>query len=218
MPRPVIFKASLLLIFIFAALPVVPAQAQDATLASRERLRKYSELYTLAAQEMEKLNIEKARKLYQEIDTMSHKSKFGDRARVVLKTELPRYPVSDECNDMYRQGAVLLRSANPNDAMGLFTDMTRRFPKFEWAHVAVASLYMRMRDTDSAAQSARKALAINENFLQAWMILIHDSMMHNDLDGELATAKRAHELDPSNSTINVLLSRLLAEKNGQPPD
>jgi tetratricopeptide (TPR) repeat protein len=187
-------------------------------ISSQQRLNKYSELYTLAGQEMEKLNIEKARKIYQQIDTLSHKSKFGERARIVLKTELPRYPVSDECNDMYKQGAVLLRSANPNDALGFFIDMSKRFPKFEWAQAAMASLYIRMKDTDSAAQCARKALAINENFLQAWIVLIHEAIIHNDLEGELTTAKRAHELDPGNSYINVLLSRLLAEKNEEQPD
>jgi len=203
-----------------SALAATPANSAEGghVCDSEDRAAKFQELYNKAGMEMENLNIEKARKLYQEIDRLSGHDRFGARARVVLKAEMPLYPVSSECNDMYKQGSVLMRSPNPGDALNLFSDLARRYPKFEWAQTAMASVYMRLKDTEAAAQCARHALTINENFLQAWMILIHDSVMHNDLDGEIDAVTRAHQLDPANPMINGLLSRVLHEKNSQKPD
>lgn len=191
---------------------------QHGSFESSDRAAKFQDLYNKANIEMDNLNIEKARKLYQEIDRLSGHDRFGARARVVLKAELPLYPVSTECNDMYKQGNVLMNSPNAGDALGLFSDLARRYPKFEWAQTAMASVYMRVKDTEAAAQCARHALTINENLLQAWLILIHDAMMHNDLDGEIDAVTKAHQLDPANPMINNLLSRVLHEKNSQKPD
>jgi len=205
-----------LAIFFGAHATVPPAHAQPVTEQSRRQ--QFQTLYSKASVELDNLNIEKARKLYQEIAQLSGHDRFGARARVILKAELPLYPVTAHCNEMYKQGNVLMRSSNPGDALNLFVDLARRYPKFEWAQTAMASVYMRMQDTESAAQCARRALTINENFLQAWMILIHDAIMHNDLDGELDAVTRAHQLDPSNPMINGLLSHVLKEKSSQKPD
>ncbi len=172
---------------------------------------------------MGRLNFEKARKLYQEIDKLSgpastDKQENGKKARIMLKAYLPLYPVTQACNDMYKQGDVLMRSQNPHDALAVFTDLAKRYPKFEWAQTAMAALYMRMKDTESAAQCARRALSINENFLQAWMILIHDAMVHNDLDGEIDAANQALKLDPTSNEVRSLLNSLIMEKNKQLPD
>ncbi len=220
--KAILFAATVSLLISFGGIlspppgqcmPPEPAEPED-----RSRYQQFQYLYSKAAAELNNLNIEKARKLYQEIDKLSGHDRYGARARVILKAELPLYPVTPHCNEMYKQGNVLLRSSNPSDALNLFTDLARRYPKFEWAQTAMASVYMRMHDTETAAQCARNALAINENFLQAWMILIHDAIMHNDLDGELDAVTRAHQLDPSSSMLNGLLSRALKEKSSQKPD
>ena len=182
-----------------------------------------NQLYRSAELEMGHLNIEKARKLYKEIITLSgpastDKAGNGTKARIVLKSYLPLYTVTPACNDMYKQGDVLMRSHNPHDALSVFTDLANRYPKFEWAQTAMAALYMRLKDTESAAQCARRALVINENFMQAWMIMIHDAMVHNDLEGGIATAGRALELDPTNNEVRSLLNTLLMEKRKQKPD
>jgi hypothetical protein len=50
------------------------------------------------------------------------------------------------------------------------------------------------------------------------MILIHDAMVHNDLDGEIDAAAQALELDPTSNEVRSLLYSLKAEKNKQLPD
>ena len=206
-------------------LSILPADAKAASnsIKSASVNRNFDQLYSKAELEMAHLNFEKARQLYQEIDKLSgtasaDKQGNGKKARIMLKAYLPLYPVSQACNDMYKQGDVLMRSQNPHDALAVFTDLANRYPKFEWAQTAMAALYMRMKDTESAAQCARRALATNENFLQAWMILIHDAMVHNDLDGEIEAATQALNLDPTSNEIRSLLYSLKAEKNKQLPD
>jgi hypothetical protein len=55
-----------------------------------------------------------------------------------------------------------MSSQPPHDILAVFTDLANRYPKFEWAQTAMAALYMRMKDTESAAQCARRSLSINE--------------------------------------------------------
>ncbi|CAN5528689.1 hypothetical protein BH11CYA1_BH11CYA1_05920 [soil metagenome] len=215
--------ASLVASIIFTVAPAEAKVALAKAAAKPAANRTYDQLYRSAELEMSHLNIEKARKLYQEISKMSgtaasDKTGEGTKARIMLKCYLPLYPVSPACNDMYKQGDVLMRSHNPHDALAVFTDLANRYPKFEWAQTAMAALYLRLKDTETAAQCARRALSINENFLQAWMIMIHDAMMHNDLEGEIAAAGRALELDPTNSEVRSLLNSLMMEKRKQLPD
>ena len=206
-----------------SALPAGAKAAATTATKPASPSRNFDKLYRDAELEMGRLNFEKARKLYQEIDKLSgtasaDKQGTGKKARIMLKAYLPLYPVTPTCNDMYKQGDVLMRSQNPHDALAIFTDLANRYPKFEWAQTAMAALYMRMKDTESAAQCARRALSINKNFLQAWMILIHDAMVHNDLDGEIDAAAQALELDPTSNEVRSLLYSLKAEKNKQLPD
>ena len=206
-----------------SALPAGAKAAATTAPKSASASRNFDQLYRNAELEMGHLNFEKARKLYQEIDKLSgpasaDKQGTGKKARIMLKAYLPLYPVTQTCNDMYKQGDVLMRSQNPHDALAVFTDLANRYPNFEWAQTAMAALYMRMKDTESAAQCARRALSINKNFLQAWMIMIHDAMVHNDLDGEIDAATQALELDPTSTEVRSLLYSLKAEKNKQSPD
>jgi tetratricopeptide (TPR) repeat protein len=206
-----------------SALPAGAKAAATTATKPASPSRNFDKLYRDAELEMGRLNFEKARKLYQEIDKLSgtasaDKQGTGKKARIMLKAYLPLYPVTPACNDMYKQGDVLMRSQNPHDALAIFTDLANRYPKFEWAQTAMAALYMRMKDTESAAQCARRALSINKNFLQAWMILIHDAMVHNDLDGEIDAAAQALELDPTSNEVRSLLNSLLMEKRKQLPD
>ncbi len=206
-----------------SALPACAKTAATKATKSASANRNFDQLYRNAEIEMGHLNFEKARKLYQEIEKLSgpasaDKQGKGQKARIMLKAYLPLYPVTQTCNDMYKQGDVLMRSPNPHDALAVFTDLANRYPKFEWAQTAMATLYMRMKDTESAAQCARRALSINENFLQAWMILIHDAMIHNDLQGEIDAAAQALKLDPTNNQVRSLLNSLIMEKHKQLPD
>jgi hypothetical protein len=50
------------------------------------------------------------------------------------------------------------------------------------------------------------------------MILIHDAMVHNDLDGEIDAANQALKLDPTNNKVRSLLNGLIVEKHKQLPD
>jgi len=201
----------------------LPAEAKIDSSKAAPPNQNFDQLYRNAEQEMSRLNIEKARKLYQDIVKLSgpastDKAGNGKKARIILKSYMPLYPVTQACNDMYKQGDVLMHSQDPHEALKVFTDLANRYPKFEWAQTAMAALYMRLRDTESAAQCARRALSINENFLQAWMIMIHDAMMHNDLEGEIDAAARALELDPTNNEVRSLLNSLMMEKHKQLPD
>ncbi len=210
-------------ILVSLLLLTLPSHANSSTAKPTAKGHNFDQLYRNAELELSRLNIEKARNLYQEIDKLSgtvsnDKQGNGKKARIMLKSYLPLHPVPPACNDLYKQGDVLLRSKNPHDALTVFTDLANRYPRFEWAQTAMAALYMRLNDTESAAQCARRALSINPNFLQAWMIMVHDAMMHNDLDGEIDAAASALELDPTNNSVRSMLNSLLMERRKQSPD
>jgi outer membrane protein assembly factor BamD (BamD/ComL family) len=214
-----VFATLLVSLFLIA----LPTHAHSSTAKPASNEQNFDQLYRNAELEMSRVNLERARKLYQEIDKLSgtvtsDKQGNGKKARIMLKSYLPLNPVPPACNAMYKQGDALMRAKNYHDALMVFTDLANRYPKFEWAQTAMAALYMRLNDTESAAQCARRALSINPNFLQAWMIMVHDAMMHNDLDGEIDAAARALELDPTDNTIRSLLNSLLMEKRKQSPD
>ncbi len=153
--------------FLDSALPAEAEAAATSATKSTSASRNFDQLYRNAEIEMGNLNFEKARKLYQEIDRLSgpasaDKQGNGKKARIMLKAFSPLYPVTRACNDMHKQGDVLMRSQNPHDILAVFTDLANRYPKFEWAQTAMAAIYMRMKDTESAAQCARRSLSINE--------------------------------------------------------
>ena len=175
-------------------------------------------LFDQAQKERNNGQIEKSRKLFEQIVQAGTNTYYGEHAQIILKTEYPVQPVSPACEAIYKKAENALRQNNYRDALTYFTELTRLYPKFEWGHSGLANIYMRMEDTEKAAHEARTILTTNENFVEAWYVLTHDAMAHQDLKGAIDSASRAHELDPYNVTISSLLNRLKDQAKTEEPD
>lgn len=215
---------SLLLVSFLAQLSLLKAEAKAAPTVAKAPQSAASEsrdlrsIFDEAHRERNAYHIEKSRKLFEEIARLGGTTYYGEHAQIILRTEFPKYPVSAACENLYRKADSALKNTDFRDALTYYTELIRLFPKFELGYAGLSDIYMHMEDTEKAAQAARSILAINENFVQAWYILSHDAMAHQDLKGALDSATRAHELDPYNITISNLLNRLKDQAKAEEPD
>lgn len=175
-------------------------------------------LFDRAQKERNAYHLEASRKLFEQLAQTGNANYYGEHAQIILKTEFPSAQVSPACEHLFSKAGTAMKASNYHDAITYFTELTRLYPRFELGWAGLCDIYMRMDDVEKAAEAARSILAINENFVQAWYILAHDSMAHQDLKGAIDSANRAHELDPYNATVTGLLEKLKEQAKSEEPD
>jgi len=164
------------------------------------------------------LDIEKSRALFEQATKAygSRRAKF--EAAIYLKCYLPKYKVTPECEKLYKQANQMVQQNHLAEALAAFQDMRNTYPNLEWVEIGLATIHLKRDDPERAANCARRALAINPDYLDGWLILTHDCIMHSDMEGARITAQKAHELDPFNDTVNRVFNGINDEFSREQAD
>jgi tetratricopeptide (TPR) repeat protein len=164
------------------------------------------------------LEPEKARSLFEEAQKAEGSMRAKIKSRICLKCYLPKYPVTPECEKLFKQADLLVEDNKLADGLAAFQTLETKYPKFEWAELGLATIHLKNDDPERAATCARRALIINPNYVDAWMILTHDCLMHHDMEGARITTETAHELDPYSDIVSKTINLIDAELAKKQPD
>ena len=164
------------------------------------------------------LEPEKSRALFTRVLTARGTVRAKMKARVYLQCYLPKYPVTPECEKEFRQYDKMVQSGQLTEALAGFQDMEKRYPKFEWVDIGLADIHLKREDPERAANCGRRALAINPDYVDAWLILAHESIMHHDMEGARKATDTAHRLDPYSTLVTKTLEEINTELAKKKPD
>jgi predicted Zn-dependent protease len=161
---------------------------------------------------------EKARSLFEEAVKAEGSARAKYKSRICLKCYIPKYPVSPDCEKAFKAADVLIQQNKLSAALAAFQTLALKYPKFEWVQLELATIHLKNEDPERAATCARRALAINPDYVDAWMILAHECLMHHDMEGARVTAQTAHELDPFSDVVSKAVSLIDDELAKKKPD
>ncbi len=161
---------------------------------------------------------EKARRLFQEAEKAEGSSRAKVKARICLKCYVPLYPVSPECEKAFKEADKLVEQNKLSEGLAAFQTLAEKYPKLEWVQIGLATIHLKRDDPERAATCARRALAINPNYVDAWMILAHECLMHHDMEGARVVTETAHELDPFSDIVSKTINLIDAELAKRKPD
>ena len=164
------------------------------------------------------LDVEKARTLFNEAIDAPGSMRAKVKARLYLKCYLPKYTVTPEATQEYKRADKLVQDNKLPEALAAFQSMREKYPKLEWVEIGLASIHLKLEDPERAANCARRALAINPDYVDAWLLLTHECLMHHDMEGARMTAQRAHELDPYSDIISKVISEIANEMSKRKAD
>jgi len=164
------------------------------------------------------LDAETARSLFQQAIDAPGSMRAKVKARLYLKCYLPKYKVTPEATAEYKRADKLVQENKLPEALAAFQSMREKFPQLEWVEIGLASIHLKLEDPERAANCARRALAINPDYVDAWLLLTHECLMHHDMEGARMTAQRAHELDSYSDIISKVISEIAREMSKRQPD
>ncbi len=126
----------------------------------------------------------------------------GQAARRYLHTKVPRYPQPEEA---VRLNILGYNADNGNhnldQAQAYFEECIRRYPNFEWPLGNVATIYYRRGQLDKAETAAAKAVSINPEYVNGWLVYSAVKAGQGDQKGAFECAERARQLDPDNPDL-----------------
>jgi predicted Zn-dependent protease len=175
-------------------------------------------LYDEAIRARFELQPEKSRALFEQAIKAKGSMRAKVKSRIYLKSYLPRYPMTPECEKQYREADQLVQHGKLSEALALFQSMETEYPKLEWVPIGLAAIHLKREDPERAANCARRALAINPDYVDAWLILSHECLMHHDMEGAQATTQQAHNLDPYSEIVSKALNAIDNEMAKKRPD
>jgi predicted Zn-dependent protease len=164
------------------------------------------------------LDAEKSRSLFEQAIKAHGSMRAKVKSRIFLKCYLPKYPVTPECEKLYKQADLLVQHNQLAAGLTAFQALAVKYPKLEWVQIGLATIHLKNEDPERAATCARRALAINPDCVDAWLILTHDCLMHHDMEGARIVTQTAHELDPYSDTVSKTINLIDAELTKKQPD
>jgi tetratricopeptide (TPR) repeat protein len=130
--------------------------------------------------------------------------KAGQAARRYLHTKVPRYKQPEDAVRLNIQGYNADNGAHDLDrAQQYFEECIRRYPNFEWPLANVATIYIRRGQLDKAEEAAAKAVSINPEYVNGWLVYATVKSEKGDLKGARQCAERAQQLDPERSDLEA---------------
>jgi len=80
----------------------------------------------------------------------------------------------------------------------------REYPDFEWPYGNLGALLIQTGDLDGANAVLEQAVAMNPNYLNAWVHLAKLHGINSDFDAAYRCLDRAEEIDPEETGITSI--------------
>lgn len=158
-----------------------------------------------------------AREALAKVIEMSPDQEVAEKARRVLKSQLPGLAVPPDAEQRNIEGFNLMGS-DPSAARAIFEELIRHYPDFEWPYNNLARLKLMDNDIEGARELIKYVLAVNPNLLSTIDLMVKTALMEKDYQTALSYLRKALELKPTDEGFRRLLLAVKMELNGTPPD
>lgn len=162
-------------------------------------------------------HVERAKESLRRTIILEPATAWANKAAMVLKTQLPREPVTEEAEQQNIKGYNLMHS-QPEAAKPIFADLMNRHPNFEWPFSNLAVIYLSEGNIDKAAGLAKYLISVNPENLRSIGIMLQIALRQHNWQDALQHVNRYFEVggdDPEQKQIAMALKQELL---GQPPD
>jgi tetratricopeptide (TPR) repeat protein len=122
----------------------------------------------------------------------------GKSAERFIRNYLARYPVPKAAQNMNNRAYGLRLQQKPDEAKQLYQRCIRLHPFFEWPYNNLAKIYFSEGDFSAARKLLNTAVAINPNYVNAWITLGYVQSRQNDIAGARSAFAQALMLDSTN--------------------
>jgi tetratricopeptide (TPR) repeat protein len=139
------------------------------------------------------------------------KAQTATKAKVRMRTRLPKDPVSDAATRQYVQGLKCYAMKDYEGAKGFFELLVRNFPNFEWASLMLAKTLIFLAEVERAQDLAMKVYRYNPSIIGAHLVLAQVDvvawrikLLEERLDKVRALDPQTPELAPFDSLLQHL--------------
>ncbi len=136
-----------------------------------------------------------------------------NRAVTMLKSELPRYPVSEDANRLNNQAYTHMAQNHNSQAILLFKQCAAKYPKFESPLNSLSTIYLTQKQPIPAREAAKKALAINPDSSNGWLNLGNSYLLESDYKSARTFAEKAIRCYPENSNAVEMLKYIETKRH-----
>lgn len=95
----------------------------------------------------------------------------GRRAKIRLRTRIPRDKVSDDATRRYVDALKLYITQEIVDAKAKLELLIREYPDFEWPYIQLGHILLTAGEVDRALDLAAKVVRQNPNMIKGWLML-----------------------------------------------
>ncbi len=134
-----------------------------------------------------------------------------NRALTMLKSELPRYTVSNDANKLNNQGYTQMAQNHHSQAIVIFKQCAAKYPKYESPLNSLSTIYLVQKKPILAREAAKKALAINPDSSNAWLNLGNSYLLESDYKSARTYAEKAVKCYPENFNAVEMLKYIKAK-------
>jgi tetratricopeptide (TPR) repeat protein len=139
------------------------------------------------------------------------KGQFAGKARVRIRTRLPKEPVPDAATRQYLQGLKSYVIKDYEGAKGIFEGLLRNYPDFEWAALMLAKTLIYLSEVERAQDVAMKVYRYNPNIIGSHLVLAsidvvawRIKLLEERLNKVRALDPQTAELAPFESLLQLL--------------
>ncbi|MBS2005404.1 MAG: hypothetical protein JST01_00085 [Cyanobacteria bacterium SZAS TMP-1] len=148
---------------------------------------------------------EVARECARKAAKLDKEGAIGKRANQFLEANIPRYPVAQTARNQNNEAMGLIMRNKLEPAIALLEDTIADYPKFEWPYYNLACAYLNKKNPKLANDYARKALAINPKYANAWAAMANAYLLERNYLSSKECALKANQYDPENKAAIQIL-------------
>jgi tetratricopeptide (TPR) repeat protein len=153
-------------------------------------------VYTSALNMREQEQFNQCRKICLEIQSVDSKSKWAEKARVLLKYRLPDHDLAPDVERAYSDAVVALRYKRFDESARHYRECLTKDPDFPIAAGALAFIYLQENKPDEVVSLLKPILERYPDYARGWCRLAQAYKAQNQKDLAADCMTRARKLDP----------------------
>ncbi len=127
----------------------------------------------------------------------------GKRAKIRLRTRIPRDKVSDDATRRYVDALKLYITQEIVDAKAKLELLIREYPDFEWPYIQLGHILLTAGEVDRALDLAAKVVRQNPNMIKGWLMLSTIDLIYWNIPKLEEHLQKIKTLDPESPELST---------------
>ncbi len=146
---------------------------------------------------------EQARAALQKAVAQGGDTQAGKRAKIRLRTRIPKEKVSDDATHRYIDSLKLYLTQELIDAKAKLELLIREYPLFEWPYIQLGHILLTAGEVDRASDLASKVVRHNPNMIKGWLLLAAIDIIYWQIPKLEEHINKIKTLDPESPELST---------------